>query len=268
MYLLLGIKNSPYSIEEDMKRGLKKNEFIPYAQTIACSKSNKIIGLEILMRWQHPVNGLVRPDLFIPQSEANGLIIPMTYAIMKETSRLISKHKSNLPDDFHIGINITPAHCEKIELLDNCLAFLRETDNKIRLVLELTERQPLTLSEKNKNLFLKMHQRNIYLAIDDFGTGHSSLGYLQHLKVNYIKIDKSFVSQIGENSISEHLIDNIIELANKLSLKVIAEGVETQTQADNLKDRGVEYFQGYLYNKPQPLENILNGIVVTKSKLS
>ncbi|OHY91302.1 hypothetical protein BJD16_03615 [Aeromonas sobria] len=253
--------NKPRDFTHELKRALEHNEFIPYAQPIVDSLSKKIIGIEILMRWQHPINGIVRPDLFIPQAEDSGLIVPMTTSIFKSTARLIKKYESNLPSKFHIGINITAAHCNGMRLFYDCQEFLAYLNSdKIQLVLELTERQKLDVTPPILSLFNKLHKIGVNLAIDDFGTGHSSLSYLNYLNVKTLKIDLSFVSQIGSNSLSEHLIDNIIDLGERLGISMIAEGVETVNQANYLEQKGVEYLQGYLIGKPIPLESFLSSL--------
>ncbi|MBL0667041.1 EAL domain-containing protein [Aeromonas jandaei] len=253
--------NKPRDFIHELKRALDHNEFIPYAQPIVDSSSKKIIGIEILMRWQHPINGIVRPDLFIPQAEDSGLIVPMTTSMFKNTAKSIKKYESILPNNFHIGINITATHCIGMRLFYDCQEFLAHINSsKIKLVLELTERQKLDVTPSTLSLFNKINMIGVNLAIDDFGTGHSSLNYLNHLNVKILKIDLSFVSQVGSNSLSEHLIDNIIDLGERLGISMIAEGVETDYQANYLEKKGVEYLQGYLIGKPIPLENLLSSL--------
>jgi EAL domain-containing protein (putative c-di-GMP-specific phosphodiesterase class I) len=124
-------------------------------------------------------------------------------------------------------------------------------------VLELTERQELESSDHILDLFARLNRMGVLLAIDDFGTGHSSLGYLKNFKVGCLKIDMSFVKQIGEGSLSEHLIDNIIDLGRRLSLTLVAEGVENEMQAGFLQEKGVTYLQGYMFGKPMPLNEAM-----------
>ncbi|MGL6627381.1 EAL domain-containing protein [Aeromonas jandaei] len=250
--------NRPRTFSSELARALKKNEFVPYAQPLVDSVSRKVIGIEILMRWKHPTQGLVRPDLFIPQAEESGLIVPMTVCLLKDTAKILKQFNHLLPKDFHVGVNITAQHCKGMKLLLDCQEFLAEMKSEeINLVLELTERQELESSDHILDLFARLNKMGVLLAIDDFGTGHSSLGYLKDFKVGCLKIDMSFVKQIGEGSLSEHLIDNIIDLGRRLSLKLVAEGVENEMQANFLQDKGVTYLQGYLFGKPMPLEEVI-----------
>ena len=118
------------------------------------------------------------------------------------------------------------------------------------LVLELTERELLVADPRTLALFRRLDEMGVRLAIDDFGTGHSSLHYLQQFHVDYLKIDKSFIGRIGTESLSEHIVDNVIDLGTRLGLALVAEGVETRRQADYLRGKGVDYLQGYLYGRP------------------
>lgn len=120
------------------------------------------------------------------------------------------------------------------------------------LVLELTERELLEPTAQTHQLFEHLHRLGVLIAIDDFGTGHSSLGYLREFKVDILKIDQSFVGMIGGDALSGHILDSIIDLSNKLSLQIVAEGVETEAQRDYLVARQVDYLQGYLFAKPMP----------------
>ncbi|MCO4174565.1 EAL domain-containing protein [Aeromonas veronii] len=248
----------PRSFASELSRALKKREFVPYAQPLVDSVSREVIGIEILMRWKHPTQGLVRPDLFIPQAEESGLIVPMTASLLKDTANILKQHVQLIPKDFHVGVNITAQHCKGMKLLFDSQEFLAELkDSGVHLVLELTERQELEATSHVLELFTRLNNMGVLLAIDDFGTGHSSLSYLKDFKVGCLKIDMSFINQIGEGSISEHLIDNIIDLGKRLSLTLVAEGVENEAQAEFLEGKGVAYLQGYMFGKPVPLSDAL-----------
>nr|WP_239996624.1 EAL domain-containing protein [Photobacterium phosphoreum] len=231
---------------------------MPYAQPIVNATTKELVGIEILMRWEHPVQGLVRPDLFIPQAENSGLIIPMTHLILKETAKQLRLYKHSLPDPFHVGVNIAPQHCNSTVLSQECHSFIDEvSDGKIILVLELTEREALEVSDFTQRLFQQLKGLGCKIAIDDFGTGHSSLVNLQQIDLNYLKIDQIFVKNIGIDSTSEHLIETTVEMAKRLSLSLIAEGVETEAQAEYLQQQGVDFLQGFLFAKPIPLDEFL-----------
>ncbi len=211
------------------------------------------MGVEVLMRWQHPDVGLIRPDLFIPQAEACGLIVPMTSLIMGRVGQQLVASQAQLPDGFHISFNISAAHCRDDSLLEECRSFLaRFAPGKVTLVLELTERELLVADPHTLSLFQALNEMGVKLAMDDFGTGHSSLVYLQQFHVDYLKIDQSFIRRIGTESLSEHIVDNVIDLGHRLGLALVAEGVETREQAEYLKGK-VTYLQGYLFGRPVPV---------------
>ena len=250
MWWLLGRPRSPTS---ELARALRAKEFVPYLQPLVESGSERIMGVEVLMRWQHPDVGLIRPDLFIPQAEACGLIVPMTSLIMGRVGQQLVANQSQLPDGFHISFNISAAHCRDDSLLEECRSFLaRFAPGKVTLVLELTERELLVADPHTLSLFQALNEMGVKLAMDDFGTGHSSLVYLQQFHVDYLKIDQSFIRRIGTESLSEHIVDNVIDLGHRLGLALVAEGVETREQAEYLKGK-VTYLQGYLFGRPVPV---------------
>ena len=235
----------------EMQRALDASEFIPYFQPVVHGDSKRWAGCEVLMRWKHPKEGLVRPDLFIPFAEHTGLIVPMTRSLMKQTAALLAPQSASFSEPFHIGINITASHCQDLVLVKDCREFLDAfAPGSVHLVLELTERELISPTATTLQLFEQLHELGVKMAIDDFGTGHSSLGYLRQFNVDFLKIDQSFVAMIGIDTLSSHILDSIIELAGKLDLALVAEGVETEEQSDYLSDQRVNFLQGYLYGKP------------------
>ena len=244
----------PRSMEGELKRALRAREFVPYLQPLVTSGDGKVMGAEVLMRWQHPSSGLIRPDLFIPQAEECGVIVPMTSQLIQAVAVQLSARQDKLPDGFHVGLNISAAHCRDLSLLEECRGFLAHfIPGRVVLVLELTERELLVADAHTLSLFKQLDEMGVKLAVDDFGTGHSSLLYLQQFHVDYLKIDRSFIGRIGTESLSEHIVDNVIDLGSRLGLALVAEGVETEAQADYLRDKGVDYLQGYLFGQPIPL---------------
>ncbi|MBV6749311.1 EAL domain-containing protein [Pseudomonas chlororaphis] len=243
----------------ELRRALEAREFIPYFQPVVRSDTRQWAGAEVLMRWQHPREGLVRPDLFIPLAEDSGLIVPMTRSLLQQTAALLAPHAATFEPGFHVGVNITARHCQDLALLDDCRDFIKAfAPGQVRLVLELTERELIEPSAVAQQLFAQLRDMGVMIAIDDFGTGHSSLSYLRQFNVDYLKIDQSFVAMIGADALSGHILDSIIELSAKLELGIVAEGVETPLQRDYLTSRGVGFLQGYLFGKPLPAEDFLN----------
>ncbi|WP_442512892.1 EAL domain-containing protein [Pseudomonas promysalinigenes] len=245
----------------ELQRALQADEFVPYFQPVVRRGDYRWAGAEVLMRWNHPREGLVRPDLFIPYAEHSGQIVEMTRALMLHTAQNLAPYAALLEDGFHIGINITADHCRDLSLLDDCRTFLEHfPEGRIRLTLELTERKLLEATPVALELFAKLHEMGVMIALDDFGTGQSSLNYLRQFKVDYLKIDQSFVAMIGGDALSQHILDSIIELCAKLSLGIVAEGVETEVQRDYLARSGVDFQQGYLFARPMPAGDFLRAL--------
>ena len=239
----------------ELIRALAANEFVPFFQPVVAAADGQCTGAEVLMRWRHPREGLVRPDLFIPYAEACGLIVPMTRSLIQQTAVTLAPIAHRLADGFHVGINIAAAHCEDPLLLDDCRQFLAAFPaGRVQLVLEITERELVTPTPQTLELFGALRAMGVRIALDDFGTGHCSLTYLHQFQADYLKIDQSFVAMIGSEAFGRHILDTIIELCGKLELDMVAEGVETPEQHAYLASPGVAYLQGYLFARPMPAD--------------
>ncbi|MFA7943874.1 EAL domain-containing protein [Pseudomonas brenneri] len=255
------LQKRSYAPTHELQRALGANEFVAYYQPVVRGDTRQWAGCEVLMRWQHPKEGLVRPDLFIPLAEHSGLIVPMTRALMRQVATQLAPHAARLGDNFHVGINITARHCQDLQLVQDCREFLAAfKPGQVLLTLELTERELIEPTDVTRQLFLALHELGVLIAIDDFGTGHSSLGYLRNFNVDYLKIDQSFVAMIGVDALSRHILDSIIELSGKLDLGIVAEGVETQEQCDYLAAQGVDFLQGYLFGRPVPFDAFIKSL--------
>ena len=250
--------NSPTT---ELRRALDQREFVPYLQPVVSGEDTHWTGCEVLMRWQHPLEGVIPPDRFIPLAEDSGLIIPMTQDLMKQVAEQFAPQAHQLPREFHFAFNISAHHCKDFSLLEDCQTFIHAfRHNPVKLVLELTERELLVANEVTDKLFAELHKLGVLIALDDFGTGNSSLKYLQDFSIDALKIDRSFVSMIGTGAFSAHIVDNIIDLANRFGLKVVAEGVENEVQSAYLRARNVTFLQGYLYGRPMPMAEFISKI--------
>ncbi|MGL4915631.1 MAG: EAL domain-containing protein [Aeromonas allosaccharophila] len=255
------------SIASELRLGMKGYQFEPYVQPIVDAQTRKLCGIEVLMRWQHPIAGMIEPAFFIPQAETSGLIVPMTSQMMKQVATTLSANLERLPSHFHVGINVSAAHFTSMKLVDDCRAFLAHFPiGSVILTLELTERELLHNNAQSQRLFDALRVIGVRFALDDFGTGHASLAYLKQFRVDCIKLDHSFVRQIGIESVSQHIVDNVIDLGMKLGLALVAEGVETDFQAEYLRDKGVDWLQGYLFAHPSPIGTFFEGLTPFKYK--
>jgi sensor c-di-GMP phosphodiesterase-like protein len=192
----------------------------------------------------------VRPDLFIPLAEDTGLIEPMTEWLMKQIRVELEAILGN-DQSFHIAINLSPCHFESEKILStSSRAFGSSAIRPAQIIYEITERG--LIREDNgvaRSVMNKLRERQSAIALDDFGTGYSSLSYISSFPLDYLKIDKQFVDAIGTDSLMAGLVDSIIDMAKRLNLRTIAEGVEKQEQVEYLRDKGVDFVQGWYYSK-------------------
>lgn len=238
---------SRHSLADDIRSGIDNEEFFLVYQPVICAEDGKAKGVEALVRWQHPQMGLVRPDLFIPIAEEGKLIVPLTNYIFERA--LIDFADMKVESGFRVGFNVAPEHFIQDDI-ESKFIHLRDALDCIGVkpLIEITERQLLTPDICQR--IASLRQLGILVAIDDFGTGQTTLSLLQTMPLDYLKIDKCFIDTIGQESVTSHVLDTIIELSHKMNYVVVAEGVETQMQADYLSQRQVHYLQGYLFAKP------------------
>lgn len=255
LYYFLQILNQ--SPDRALRRGIKRNEFFVEYQPVYHSTTGSLAGLEALIRWQHPTEGRIPLELFIPYAESAGLIIPLTRhlfsLIVADTPQLVEI----LPKGAKISLNLAPSHLSVASFRDDILNLLAQFPREhLTLVVEITERG--MVEEKNaKDEFDWLHRHSVEIAVDDFGTGHSALIYLQHFTLDYLKIDQGFVRFIGHDTVTVPVLDAVISLAKKLKMQTIAEGVETIEQVNFLRERGVNFLQGYYFSKPLNIEDLM-----------
>lgn len=245
----------------DLLRGLNNNEFIPYYQLIITADRKAWHGAEVLMRWQHPKRGLLAPVHFISLAERTKLIIPMTQKMMSRVASELIPYIDKIPSPFYVGFNISAVQIDDKALLANCKEFMANfAPNTIGLVLEITESQFLNSSNMVK-LLQDFQNIGVRIAIDDFGTGYSNLAFLNQYKINHLKIDREFISKINKIKQNGCLVDTIINLAKSMNMHIVAEGVENKEQLLYLNRRGVEYIQGFLFNKPANINDMISALL-------
>lgn len=261
LWFIRNIANAYFELQSAIKNGHIK----AYAQPVIESRTGRLSGIEILARWHHPKLGLINPDTFIRVAEESGLIIQLTQGLFKQVAKVLTSYAERLPDHLHIGFNISREHCKSLQLVDDCKAFLAQANNKnLILVIEITERELIEVTDMTKKLFQELHALNAKIALDDFGIGNSNLSYLNNFSIDYLKIDKSFVSHIGSDALSKNILDSIIEITQACNIESCAEGVETQEQAIYLKEKGVTYLQGYYYLEPIAIEGFVKHSIFQK----
>ncbi|MEA3436911.1 MAG: bifunctional diguanylate cyclase/phosphodiesterase, partial [Thermodesulfobacteriota bacterium] len=242
-------------IETDLRKAMANKELDLYYQPIVSLDNISIIGFEALVRWNHPTQGLVYPDLFIPVAEETGLIIPIGRWVLKKACRDLRRWdkqvKSKLP--LFMSVNISSKQFLRPSLIDDIKEILDETGlPPDQLKLEITETALMEDVHETIPLMQKLKDFGVQIVVDDFGTGYSSMSYLQQLPIDTLKVDQSFISRIEKNNDDENknIVETIVSLAHKLGLKVVAEGVETAEQHSILSNMKCQLAQGFLFSKP------------------
>jgi len=248
-------------IETDLRKAMANKEFDLYYQPIVSLDNISIIGFEALIRWNHPTQGLVYPDSFIPVAEETGLIIPIGRWVLKKACRDLRRWdeqvKSELP--LFMSVNISSKQFLRPSLIDDIKEILDETGlPPDQLKLEITETALMEDVHETIPLIQRLKDLGVQIVIDDFGTGYSSMSYLQQLPIDTLKVDQSFISRIENNNDGENknIVETIVSLAHKLGLKVVAEGVETDKQHSVLSQMNCNMAQGFLFSKPLKKEKM------------
>lgn len=247
------------SLEADLRKALDQEEFKVYYQPIIDLSSHQLVGFEALVRWQHPVQGLIPPNEFIPIAEEIGLIVALDRWVFEQSCQQIYHWQNQFSDysSLKISINLSAQDLRKIALIQDIDRILQKTKLPGRAItLEITESMLIEDIDQTIGILNRLADRQIHISIDDFGTGYSSLNYLHRLPVNNLKIDQSFVSQVQLESRNNQVINTIVTLSNQLGLTTVAEGIETHQQLEYLQQLGCQFGQGYLFSKPLPAEEI------------
>jgi EAL domain-containing protein (putative c-di-GMP-specific phosphodiesterase class I) len=255
-------------LETDLRHAVDRNEFQLHYQPIVDLRERTVRGFEGLIRWKHGQRGMVAPSDFIPAAEETGLILPIGGWVLDEACRQMASWQAQGATDLPLtmSVNISARQFMQQDLVQQIERTLRQSGLAPEyLKLEITESTIIDNVDSVVAKLLELKSLGVQLAIDDFGTGYSSLSYLHRLPLDSLKIDKSFVNQMGSDS--AEIVSAIIGLAHNLGLDVIAEGVETEQQRCRLAEWGCEYAQGYLFSAPQRSEHaerlILPGTVPT-----
>jgi diguanylate cyclase (GGDEF)-like protein/PAS domain S-box-containing protein len=244
-------------IKNDLKRCIKRNQLFLVYQPQIDLKSGRVVGVEALLRWRHSIYGLVPPDEFIPIAEETGFITEIGEWVIKEACIQAKKWQNNGVAPFKVAVNLSSIQLKQTnisQVIKDIIEDIGVTPGVLEL--ELTESSMMQDIESCIITFNELKQIGIKIAIDDFGTGYSSLSYLRKIPINKLKIDRSFIMDVGVDFESSVITKTIIDMAQNLGFKVIAEGAETQNQIEYLRDSGCDEIQGYYYSKPLPPEEL------------
>ncbi len=237
------------NLDKEMRNALKNNNYKLYYQAKVCTKSQKIIGAEALIRWIDPKKGIIPPNEFIPLAEDNDFIIELGDWIITEALNQYTKWK-NAGIDISISINISAKQFLQKDFDKNLIKQIESKNiNPQKIILEITEYILIDKSDKVESILKNLYEFGINISLDDFGTGYSSLAYLKKYPINYLKIDKSFIDDTLTSS-GKIFVETIVKMGQMLNMKIVAEGVEKNEQLEYLKSISCDLYQGYLFSKP------------------
>ncbi|CAM4182571.1 EAL domain-containing protein [Paenibacillus typhae] len=244
-------------LESDLRKGLARGEFtVHYQPQIRTADNERIIGVEALVRWNHPVKGLLGPGLFIPAAEVTGRIVELGNFVLREACRQMRQWHDAGGPRIPVAVNLSSQQFLQYNLLEDIRDILRETGLAPEyLELEITESTMMDASRASA-ILNDLVKSGVRISLDDFGTGYSSLGYLKLYPIHKVKIDRSFISGISGSSHDRAIVATILTMAEHLGMQVIAEGIETKEQLDILVESGCRDIQGYYYSKPLAAEEL------------
>ncbi|MCA1296856.1 EAL domain-containing protein [Stappia indica] len=238
--------------EDDFVQAIRNGEFVPYYQPVMDIETGRLRGCEVLMRWARPDGSVISPGAFMTFAETHGHIFEMTRQIMRKTRDEVADLYHENPE-FKLSVNLFAGHFEDRQVIEDIKQIYG--GSKIayqQIVLEVTERQPLSDMETARKIIAELQAFGVRVALDDVGTGHGGFAYLQKLGIDIIKIDKMFIDSLGTDDNSTTIVDTMVELADNLGMGIIAEGVETMEQIERLRELGVSAAQGYIFSPPLP----------------
>jgi diguanylate cyclase (GGDEF)-like protein/PAS domain S-box-containing protein len=245
--------------EQELGLALKRDELRVYYQPIVDLWTRRRVGVEALVRWQHPTRGLLAPDAFLQVAEQTGLIVPIGKWVLRTACAQVRDWNSQLSPEHQLSlsVNLSARQLTEPDLVDEVSSVLVEagiSPQGLRLVLELTESLPPADEDDARTHVRQLHRMGVVLAIDDFVTGYSSLQYMRELPIGVVKVDQSFISAIGRSTRDEAIIRSVVELAHTLGLTVTAEGIETDAQLEFMSEVGCDMAQGFLFGRPEPAD--------------
>nr|WP_119157897.1 EAL domain-containing protein [Caldimonas tepidiphila] len=247
-------------LRQSLREAIEHGQLRLHYQPKVDGRSGKILSVEALLRWSHPVRGPIGPNVFIPVAERFGLIIPLGNWVINEACRQIAAWQAE-GVELTVSVNLSVHQLRQTDLVEQLhSALLQHAVNPRQLVCEITESAAMENSLETQQVIEQLTAIGVRLSIDDFGTGYSSLASLRQLRVRELKIDRMFVKDIADNHDARAIVDAIVRLAHALGLRVVAEGVETQQQRDVLNALGCDEQQGFLFSRPMPATDLIKAL--------
>lgn len=245
-------------LESEIRRSLRKEDFVLHFQPRIDISRNKIVGVEALVRWQHPVRGLLPPGAFIRVAEDSGLIVPLGYWVIHSACKYLNELSSRGYDYVHIAVNVAFKQFQDKNFVRTVANIIRKHGiSPGRLEFELTETTMMIEGNAVDQSLRELSDLGIAISLDDFGTGYSSFAHIQRLPISTLKIDRSFVGSVQENPDDATIVKAIINLAHSLNMRVIAEGAELSAQVEFLREHRCDQVQGYFFSRPVSYADLL-----------
>ena len=256
-------------LQTDLRHALDNREFLLHFQPIFEAAQCRRTAFEALVRWKHPVRGLVLPDRFISVTEETGLIVRLGAWVLGEACRECRAWQDGELNSVRVTVNVSPLEFTRSNFAESVIGSIDDVGLPGELLeVEITEGILMRDIEGSIKKMLRLRERGVRISIDDFGSGYSSLGYLPRLPVDTLKIDRSFVAELGVNSTAHSLIEGIISLAHSIGKQVIVEGVETDWQLNTLRELGADEIQGFLLGRPAPLAHFASRSLSTGTSIA
>jgi EAL domain-containing protein (putative c-di-GMP-specific phosphodiesterase class I) len=248
--------------ETEIRQAIDRREFLVYYQPVVSLQTGRIVSLEALARWRHPIRGLIAPNKFIPIAEETGLIFPISEIIFEKAFMQLRSWLDAGFEDLSMSVNVSARHLQDKSLPSLISGYLSQAGlSGHNISLEITESAMMLDLEQSLLVLGELRELGVQISIDDFGTGYSSLAYLKRLAANSIKIDKAFIKDVVENSDDATIVSAIVAMGHVLSMDVVAEGVENREQIRFLKRQFCEKAQGFFFSRPVPPEYITEVLI-------
>jgi diguanylate cyclase (GGDEF)-like protein len=252
-------------LEDELSAAITNNQLAVHYQPQVDINTGEVLGVEALVRWQHPERGMIPPVMFVPIAETSGLILPMTEWVMREACAGLKRCLDIGIDIERVSVNLSANLLQNDDLIGMISRILKETGLPAkRLEVEITESMVMDDIEKSSKTLNSLYLLGLSLALDDFGTGYSSLTYLRQFPLSTLKIDRSFITEMSANAEDIAIVRAVIALAHSLHLRVVAEGVEEEEQLQILKQENCDQVQGYYYSRPLPLDGLISWCAARK----
>ena len=255
-------------LEQELRAGLEHKQFIPFLQPIMHLKTKRLAGFEALIRWEHPDNGMVFPDEFIPVAERTGVVQFLDRLMLEKACEILPQiHEASGNEDLFISVNLSGINFETIDIVNSVRRTIMDSGvDPSHIKLEITESALIGDPEQAEKVLQGLKALGLTISLDDFGTGYSSLSYLHKFTIDDLKIDRSFVMQIHDGNRSLDIVRAIVSLAKNFKLNIVAEGIEQEEDVAALNSLECDMGQGYLFSKPVPLDQAMAFIEEDKKK--